>query len=171
MSFGGDNFPWTSAVNNADTLAGWLELSNGGGQVEGFMRGASGPFTFFGVPGAAITYPKSINTSGTIIGYSETEPGVQTFGFIRSPSGELTTFQVDGLGTSPVSINSSGVVTGYYSAGSTFVGFIRNVAGEIVKFQPSGAVDTMPASINDSGTIVGSFDDTAGTYHGFVWIP
>ena len=85
-AYGRDLYPQTDGGNNVGTLVGWFDLSNDV-NVEGFVRSSSGPFHIIVVPGAAITFPISINASGTIIGYTQTEPGVPYVGFVRSPSG------------------------------------------------------------------------------------
>src|SRR5438270_1478022 len=65
--------------------------------------------------------------------------------------------------TYPVSINKSGVITGYYddSNGVTH-GFLRSSKGKIITFDAPGAVgQTRPAAINDSGAIAGWYYDSS----------
>jgi hypothetical protein len=60
-------------------------------------------------------------------------------------------FQVPGaLGTYPMSINASMVVTGYYYVSSTVTrGFLREPDGALTTFALPGSLWTRPESIND----------------------
>lgn len=49
-------------------------------------------------------------------------------------------------------------------------GFLRDSDGTITAFDVPSALETSPASINDSGYITGSFADLRGV-HGFIRIP
>src|SRR5579863_9496272 len=71
--------------------------------------------------------------------------------------------------TSPVAINPSGTVTGYYrDAAGYYHGFVRMTNGTIVPFDPTGSIDTVPGGINASGTVMGYYRDSSGVNHGFV---
>src|ERR1700733_4649345 len=84
--------------------------------------------------------------------------------------GTITSFDPPGsLQTEPLSINSAGAVTGYYSDGSALHGFLREPDGSFTSFDPPGATATEPASINSAGSIAGSF--VAGQFHGFLRDP
>jgi len=72
----------------------------------------------------------------------------------------------------PISINVFQVVTGSCStaAGGHRSGFIRDAAGNFTIFNPPGAVDTYPMSINALGAIAGSYSDGSRS-HGFLRAP
>src|SRR5580658_2414666 len=137
--------------------------------------GAAGTFTVIDAPGASTRYPGTfavaVNASGTIAGYY-TDPSQSWHGFVRSPSGVYTEFQVNGLATFVAAINASGTVTGSYFDTTTHA-FVRTAAGVITTFDAPGAgtdsdQGTSGANINDAGVIVGYFLDGANLTNGFV---
>jgi hypothetical protein len=75
----------------------------------------------------------------------------------RQPT--IITFDVPGAaGTSPISINPAGVITGSYNDASNVPhGFLRDAGGAITTFDPAGSVGfgTIPDSINPAGVITG----------------
>jgi hypothetical protein len=60
-------------------------------------------------------------------------------------------------------INFDGTVTGYYvdTAGDSH-GFVRGAKGLITTFDVPGALQTTPLSINESGTVTGTFNSNGG---------
>jgi hypothetical protein len=88
-------------------------------------------------------------------------------------SDRLISFSVPGsTATYPLSMNETGVVTGYYldSAQATH-GFVRDNDGNITTFDVPGSVLTLPTSINTAGDIAGYYEVTAGTPLGFLRDP
>jgi hypothetical protein len=86
------------------------------------VRHRDGIVTIFTVPGASETYPWAINSKGEITGFAATVPQA----FVRSASGHITTFAVDGYQAFPYAINMGGVVVGkYYDDQNNTHGFIR----------------------------------------------
>lgn len=85
----------------------------------------------------------------------------------------IATFDPPGSAdTLPESINSNGVVAGWYiDASNVEHGFVRAVDGTITTFDPSGSMSTLAMSINDSGAVVGSYKDGAYVQHGFLRTP
>jgi hypothetical protein len=77
-------------------------------------------------------------------------------------NGEATyiSFSVPGgLGTYPMSINNSMVVTGYYYASPTMTrGFLRDADGAITTFDVLGGVWTEPEGINAAGDVTGFYE-------------
>jgi uncharacterized repeat protein (TIGR03803 family) len=71
----------------------------------------------------------------------------------------------DGQGTVGYSINTAGVIAGYYSEERfLYHGFVRSASGAITSFDAPGAgtgtgQGTIPASINSDGVITGSYSD------------
>ncbi len=81
------------------------------------------------------------------------------------------TVTVDGaVGTYPSTINSLGVVAGVYSTSTAGVaiGFVRATDGTITTFNPPNSMYIWAAVIEDSGEILGSFQDTNGFSHGYI---
>jgi hypothetical protein len=79
-------------------------------------------------------------------------------------------FSIPGaVGTYPMSINASMVVTGYYSVSATVTrGFLRAADGTITTFSVRNGVQTVPESINDAGEITGFYEDAGGYPLGFL---
>jgi predicted membrane protein len=88
----------------------------------------------------------------------------------------FTPFDVPGAGTGknqgtlPVSINSAGMITGfYYDANGLAHGFVRASDSTITSFDaPTSVKGTFAISINTGGQIVGFYLDAGENPHGFV---
>lgn len=118
----GDSDTRVTAMNDHGTIVGWTPAN---GVDTGYVRTSDGTITTFAAPNGAIeTVPLAINNAGTIAG--QVEAGDQTFhGFIRTPDGTLTPFDIDGaVDTYPVAINNKGAMAGSY----------KNAAGDIIGF-------------------------------------
>ena len=156
-------------------------------------RSADSEFSTFDAPGAGATpgsgwgtFSSDINNRGTITGYYIDSKNVN-HGFVRSASGEFTTFDAPGAsiaaasgdGTFPESINAAGAITGHYTdAKGLYHGFLRGPDGEFTTFDAPGAgtkrgsgFGTFPTSINDGGTIAGYYIDANDITHGFMRSP
>ena len=73
----------------------------------------------------------------------------------------ITSFNVPDafLGTTALSINDRGEVTGYYNAHSQQRGFIRDARGTFTAFDVPGSVQTAAQSINNRGEVTGYYGD------------
>src|SRR5450631_677491 len=69
--------------------------------------------------------------------------------------------------TFPVGVNDRGSVTGYYSDGSAFHGFLRTPDGRFTAIDGPGATATYALSINSAGWIAGYFF-ASNMSHGFL---
>ncbi len=198
-------FDAPGASSTAGTFDGTFPSGiNSGGAITGnyidsrelnhaFLRNPKGEFTTFDAPGATSvaafgygTFPRSINFAGSVTGHYSGAHNV-IHGFVRSPSGQFTTFEApgasivagSGLGTFPESINDAGSVTGRYAdANGLYHGFLRSPRGEFTTFDAPGASTdsgggdgTLPKSINAAGAITGHYADAQGLIHGFVRSP
>ncbi|HWE38879.1 MAG TPA: hypothetical protein VG406_20185 [Isosphaeraceae bacterium] len=127
-------------------------------------------------------YLTTILPDGTAVGSFTDESGV-THGFIRDPSGGLTTVDVPGAaGTFLTGIDTHGVLAGTSvdSAGAQH-GFVRGASGAFRQIDVPGAdpstgadsefgtgLGTAVASTSPDGTIVGDWGDSRGASHGFL---
>lgn len=166
------------SINDAGVVAGFFFQA---GESFSFIRGPSGVFDTFaagpGNPGLNGTRACSINNAYAVTGFYSTGTTPQR-GFIRDPNGNTATFRApnaglsDFQGTNAVSINNVGAITGdYIDARGQTHGFVRSPGGEFVEFGAPGqpGATTLPASINDSGAVAGSYTATpAGLSHGFA---
>jgi len=140
------------------------------------------------------TIPESINAAGTIAGWYTTNyynlPYCQpenTGGFVMSPDGEFTLFQLPGtipplpenglplISDSPdrISIDQAGDIAGSYTdaAGSQHA-FVRNPYGTITSFDPPEGKQTTATTISDGGAVAGFYHYKAGGPPvGFIRVP
>jgi len=107
-------------------------------------------------------------------------------GFLRSPDGKFTTFDVPGAGangTFPIGLNLEGAVVGYaLDSNYLFHAFLRTPGGQIYAFVGPGSCDTGTSTgcygnedttINFWGISVGNFMDNSGNFvgHGLIRYP
>ena len=132
--------------------------------------------TYDATPTASGTYPAAINLGGTVAG-DYIDPTTGFHGFIRTPQGAIISFNPPADSTVSGStivfgLNNPGAVVGIYTQPTTFVqtGFLRDASGTFTDIAPTGATLTEANSINDSGTIAGSWVDSAkpAHTHGFI---
>src|SRR5262249_10538051 len=122
--------------------------------IHGFVRAANGTITTFDVPGAGTgpgqgTFPGSVdclNPAGVITG-SYADASNVNHGFVRTPEGTITTFDVPGAGTGPGQgtfsggINPAGTIEVNYSDASALShGFLPAADRTITTFDVPGAV-------------------------------
>jgi hypothetical protein len=173
----GATFTAPVSINEEGTIAGIF--TDNGSVTHGFVRERHGAVTTFEA------FPVSINEEGTIAGSATDPTSFASVGFVRRKDGTLATFAILGTGTFPYSINGQGTIAGSYSDASFLNhGFVRDPDGTITMFDAPGAGTTpflggtgssnqiVPVvSINDRGTVVGSYIDASGVSHGFVRDP
>lgn len=182
-----------TAINASGAIAGLY--FDGSHRAHGFVRNPDGTFVFFDSPLSSVIYPASINDAGEIAGYYLDgnfggSGNAGSHGFVRMPGGTFTTFDApidpsnSNPGTIPLSINSTGQITGtYYVCNPNDVGigqsaictngFLQQADGTIVPFAaPNGQGNTSVGGINATGTIAGYFtDSTDFSRHGFLRAP
>jgi hypothetical protein len=111
----------------------------------------------------------SINDSGAITG-TYTDASTFNHGFVRSPQGTFTTFDV-GEAMWNLSINNGGAVAGTYrDANGSSHGFVRSALGMITSFNVPGGLGITAVRINDLGVITGNYS-TGGRTLGFLRVP
>lgn len=181
-SDGNGTFP--TGINLAGVIVGNYDDANA--VSHGFLRWPNGTFTTFDSPGAGTvpsdsngTFPEGINVLGVVAGYYN-DSNLVSHGFIRTPDGKITTFDVPGadinpadqLGSIVTGINAFGIVSGYYydSSGLSH-GFLRTPDGKFTHFDaPSaGELGTFAVSpVNIEGAVAGLYLDSNSLYHAFV---
>jgi hypothetical protein len=176
-------------LNPAGAVTGYYYDTNWMGH--GYLRTPDGFITEFDAPGAGTTvdtgegtFPMAITANGTIVGFVY-DTSVLAHGFIRTPDGRFTTFDVPGAGTVPdtgqgtypFDINPAGAIVGeYQDSGNVYHGFLRTPDGRITTFHAPGAgtgeyQGTYPWSINSEGAITGFLIDSGNVNHGFLRLP
>jgi hypothetical protein len=141
-------------------------------QAAGYLRKPGGKFVTIDVPDAQYgVHPMGLNNKNVVTGDYD---GVG--GFVW-PLSTLTATEFACSGeqyTLPAAINDKGVITG--ECGGNLAGdkhgFVRDVPGNITKFDPTGSYDTVPKSINVKGVITGSWGENnypnGLKYRGFI---
>ena len=127
------------------------------------------------------TYATAVNDSGKVVGYYEDANGISQ-GFVYA-NGTFTTISDPNAtaGTFVTGINDSGQLVGYYTAvtntpipngvaeTSVNYGFVyTNGTFTTIDNPNSGTFGTWLDGINNSGQILGYYQDASGVNHGFV---
>ena len=175
------NGTYPSGINALGVIAGSYQGADT--VYHGFVRRPDGQFTTFEAPGADTTAgsyngtsPSSINDLGVITGSFNDASGL-SHGFLRTPDGRFTTFDVPGAGengTFPIGINLEGAVVGYaLDSNYLFHAFLRTSYGKIYTFVGPDSCDTGTSTgcygsamtaINMWGLSVGGFMDNSGNF-------
>jgi hypothetical protein len=162
---------------------------DGNNVYHGFVRSPEGKFIAFEAPGADTTQgsfngtsPNAINDLGVITGNYWDTNGF-SHGFVRSPNGKFTTFDVpgaSGFGTTPRAFNLEGAVVGVYTDSNfSFHAFLRSPEGKFTTWigpdactgnGSDGCFGSGASNVNFFGLVAGGFEDNSGNFvhHGFV---
>ena len=181
-------FLWDDGVVTSITVPGAsqtvLHGINNDGQILGHSRQdlfalaraflwADGQFTFLDVPGvlpvvaSATEASMGFNDRGQIVG--PVQSGGRQHGFLLD-NGELTLIDVpDATHTLASGINNRGQIVGVYHVVGDQGIYLRHPDGSFTLIDIPGASSIHRVTISDRGAIAGSFTDTAGTIHGFLW--
>ena len=157
------------------------QKNNDHGDVAGFMGGddgfnhgflySAGAVTQLDYPGAGDTYAYGINNKGTVVGFYDSDPNsADTHGFIWS-NGVFTPFDVPGaIVTVILAVNDRGDMGGAWWNDTEFHMFLVS-NGKLSSFDVPVAGVTVDEirGINDLGQLVGFYQDSNGTDHGYVW--
>jgi hypothetical protein len=113
-------------------------------------------------PDATCAVGIAINDAGTSTGfYCGTQSGLEAY--IRDAGGNFTKFGVPGSqSTTPGSINSSGVIVGFYFDTKGIHSFLREASGSIIPFDPPDSTQSHAYHINNAGEITGTCNSTRG---------
>jgi hypothetical protein len=178
-------------INAFGTIAGSFEDNSGNFVDHDLIRSSDGKLTTFDVPGAGTGSYQGTGCPGCALGLNQLGAIAGTYidansvqhGFVRSPYGEITTFDAPSAGTGsyqgtgcpsdcPMSLNDWGAITGIYiDANFVYHGYLRSPNGNITTFDPVGSVFTWSSGLNDFGAITGYYADANNVYHGFLRIP
>jgi hypothetical protein len=188
--------PGTVAVNGNSSGAVTGYYVDDSNLYHGFVRYCDGKIVTFDAPGAGTltgsaqgTVAYSINSEGAIAGQFQ-DASSKYHGFLRSPDGVITTFDVPGVqfganqgpGGS-ANINDDGEIAGYFIDGNNVNhGFVRHrdgkiktfdvlVASTLANFAPQGTVVALESGLNSEGAITGWYFDSAQAVHGYLRSP
>lgn len=188
------------AMNLEGAIAGYYTDSNY--SFHAFLRRPDGTFktwigpdacTGNGAEGCFGSGASNINVFGIVVGgYEDNTGNFVHHSFVRSPNGDLKTFDVPGAGSGSyqgtgcpgcaLGFNLGGAVAGaYIDSNSVQHGFLRSPDGTFTTFdapgagtssyQGTGCPSDCPTSVNDFGVIAGSYIDTNYVLHGYLRNP
>jgi len=158
-------------------------IINPGGEVTGYYFDqnqlvhsyvwADGTLTTFDAPNVCQTsngtFAVGINRSGVIAGVYYDAGCADFHGFLRSADGTLTTVDFPGAqATTLETINASGTSSGTAYLSSGFTAFYRTPSGKFVTYSIPGPT-FLDTSLNSAGSITGSYQDSNGATHGYLW--
>jgi predicted membrane protein len=161
-------------INDAGTIIGYyFDVSP---QVRSFVRDHKGTVTIFDAPNVCKTsngtFATGINPARLIVGVFYDAGCAHFHGFLRSPEGAFSRFDIPGADdTSLSAINPAGTTTGSYFAGKNILGFVRSRKGAVTTFLPPGATSVGPTAINAEGEVTGNYSDANSRVHGFLMKP
>jgi hypothetical protein len=182
------------SINFSGTIAGGYLDNSVNFVVHGLVRSPQGKFTTYNAPGAGTGLYQGtgcpgcsvpLNQFGANAGYY-VDGSYVGHGYLRSPKGEITTFDLPGQGAGsllglddiPLGLNDWGTITGtYIGTDNNIHGFVRSPEGKISSFDAPAAdtsgsgLGTFPVSINDQGEITGYYIDANNVFHGFLRLP
>jgi hypothetical protein len=126
-----------------------------------FLRQPNGTMITFDAPDAWDTEATTINASGEIAGWMQSNSN-DFHAFLRRADGTITTFDVNGAyAILTFGMNTQGQVTGYWTdaGASRGRGFLRGPDGQIANIDVPAALttDTWPYAINDKGQVAGYY--------------
>jgi len=167
-------------INNNGQIVGSYDLGMCEG-ICGFLDDG-GSFSSFKYPGAAQTLPWDINNNGQIVGWYTGSNGV-LHGFLYD-AGTFSSFNYPGVvgtcsfpcgitpGTRINGINDSGQIVGTfvdYANGTPDTHAFLYASGSFSSLNYPGAQETFAYGINDSGQVVGWYEDGTGREHAFLY--
>jgi probable HAF family extracellular repeat protein len=154
-------------------------VTNSGTSITGFLF-SQGVFTHFRFPGSVETIPLDINRNSVIVGsFDLPATGAQEHAFMAH-SGTFSEIKLPGFPDASVvafGINDQGDIVGVFTSNSVSHGFLLHQGELTIISFPGAQGGTAPASINNAGVIVGTFEIGTGPpegtpindTQGFMW--
>ena len=164
------------SINDSGTVSGYY--TDASGDTTSLIRASNGTITTYADPkdtsSPSYTQGGQINKSGLVAGEYFNTAAITYEGFVyKSSTGTFSSYQVPGepqyTSTALNGINDKGNLCGFvfpppYSVLSAFV----EISGAVTIFSVNGAATTSCYALNDTGTAVGYYADSAGVYHGWM---
>jgi len=156
------------SINNSGAIAGSIEH---GGYWQGF-EAVGGRFNRIAPSNNPDTFVIGITSAGSVAG--EAVKAVGVVGLFVYDNGKYTEISVPQVGTdvqlSGINPTGTAIVGYYYPSSGVTAGFLYE-RGSLTVLQFPGSSYSEAIGINDSGEVVGLFEDTEGNTHGFTWTP
>jgi probable HAF family extracellular repeat protein len=170
-NFTDENFPNSAqtqvvGINNEDQTVGFY--IDQAGTNHGFEK--SGALTTVDLPGTTFNQLLGINNKGQAAGYYQDAAGLQ-HGYVHEKDGSFLVLNIPMPSDQATSINDHGDVVGFMQsspAATTSDGWLLH-DGELKKIDFPRSTFTQALGINNSGDIVGDYNDANGVMHGFEY--
>jgi hypothetical protein len=162
-------------VNDWGTTVGQVFTQQQPLRSEAFVRYSGGSVKYYSPTGAIHAQFSGRNNNGTSVGdYEDALQNFQGFmlqGSTITPIIDPKSISPNGTTTRPFSINKWNSVVGRYidPSSSFWQGFKRYSNGSFITLNYPRALGTYPNGINDSGVIVGVYNDVNYSSHGFIY--
>jgi uncharacterized membrane protein len=161
------NFTRAAAVNDEGVIAGGYF---GPSSFHGFSL-KNGQYTTIDVPGATNALINGLNNIGMYSGQA-TNPSTSLSEAFLVAFGNVTFVTYLNQSTFGQNVNNLGIMIGNsFDSQGNASSFARLWSGALQPIAFPNAVSTSAVSINDLGEIVGSYKDTGGHTHGFLFDP
>ena len=162
----------TWGINNAGNIVGTYTDSSGA--FHGFALKGTSYSTFDAPGGSLLTEFTGINNHNQRVGIYFDSAGVQ-HGFTLA-GGAFSDVTAPGAGvvvTATDRINDGGEIVGLFGTNTAgpFTGYSRTAAGKFHPITFPGSTETRCRGLNNAGTVVGRYSDTAGVVHGYMMMP
>jgi hypothetical protein len=161
----------TAAAINADGVITGTYSTNRRTLYHSFVRDAAGNITEFDFRLGTSTIATSINASGQIAGWIRDDNNFSVvLGMLRDPDGSISVISSPGLKTLYLlSISDTGVIVGYNDFGDSDSGVRRFLNGNLSRILlPFPNTSNQAVGVNNSGHMVGSYNDQNFAVHGWV---
>jgi len=156
------SFTTIQDLNNAGEIVGSFDNKNG--KDIGFLY-KNNKFSDFDYPGSYNTSCRGINNLSHIVGFFHDLSGMHNF-IYKDLNFEVPSYSYEQIQIRD--INTAGQFVGVYYDGSKFKGYISDGNSFNNLIYPNSLLTT-PNCINDSGEIVGSYEDINNVQHGFYY--
>ncbi len=169
-------------INDEGEICGFVSAAPDFSTSEAFVGEVGQKLDIFSEGNESSTWCTGLSNRGYATGYYEDENG-NNHGFLRSPSGKITTIDFPGASSTPTAgpcdsfdsgtiaegVNDSGVVSGHFwDKNYNEHGYVRYPDGSYRQLGIPGAYQTAGGNINDAGTMTGHYLDNACEPSGYT---
>jgi probable HAF family extracellular repeat protein len=171
LDYPGAEETWANGINDIGEIVGIYLDATG---LHGFHYDGLGTYASLDYPGARRTTPQAVNNVGEVVGYWDVTSGIErSFHYADETWTALDYPDPTHDYTRATDLNDAGQIVGYYFTGPDYLytdiyAFVYE-AGSWTSLQYPDALYTWGEGINNTGQIVGYFQETAGGRHAFVY--
>jgi len=175
----GGLFSQATAINDAGTIVGSAQKTDGSGPRRAFVKPVDGPMTDLGTlagpddPSGRASRASDVNAGGQVVGWSYTTNQSSERAFLKNPGGPMIDLgTLGGRFSVARAINDQGTVIGYgeTAALNTPVhSFIRLGDGSLRDLGTLGGAAPIVTDINNQGDVVGALFLLGQPFHAFLY--